>query len=54
MQALAERLKEQIRASGPMPFRDWMWAALYDPESGYYNRSDLQRWGREADYRTSP
>ena len=37
-----------------MTFRDWMWAALYDPESGYYNRSDLERWGREADYRTSP
>ena len=30
-----------------------MGAALYDPEFGYYNRSDLQRWGREADYRTS-
>jgi SAM-dependent MidA family methyltransferase len=36
-----------------MPFRDWMEAALYDPEFGYYARSDLQRWGREADYRTS-
>ncbi len=30
-----------------------MAAALYDPAGGYYNRSDLQRWGREADYRTS-
>ena len=30
-----------------------MAAALYDPSFGYYNRSDLQRWGREADYRTS-
>jgi SAM-dependent MidA family methyltransferase len=36
-----------------MPFRDWMEAALYDPEFGYYLRRDLQRWGREADYRTS-
>lgn len=36
-----------------MPFRDWMKAALYDPEFGYYQRSDLKRWGREADYRTS-
>ena len=49
---LAERLRELIRARGPIPFRDWMEAALYDPE-GYYNRSDLKRWGREADYRTS-
>lgn len=31
-----------------------MEAALYDPEFGYYNRKDLQRWGREGDYRTSP
>ena len=30
-----------------------MAAALYDPAGGYYQRSDLQRWGREADYRTS-
>jgi len=30
-----------------------MEAALYDPEFGYYNRADLERWGREADYRTS-
>jgi SAM-dependent MidA family methyltransferase len=31
-----------------------MEAALYDPAEGYYNRTDLKRWGREADYRTSP
>ena len=31
-----------------------MEAALYDPDFGYYNRSDVQRWGREGDYRTSP
>src|SRR6185369_4195148 len=30
-----------------------MEAALYDPVEGYYHRSDLKRWGREADYRTS-
>lgn len=30
-----------------------MEAALYDPSEGYYNRSDLKRQGREADYRTS-
>src|SRR5690348_605798 len=30
-----------------------MAAALYDPSFGYYQRRDLQRWGREADYRTS-
>src|SRR5690348_14146378 len=30
-----------------------MAAALYDPSFGYYQRRDLERWGREADYRTS-
>jgi SAM-dependent MidA family methyltransferase len=30
-----------------------MEAVLYDPEFGYYTRSDLKRWGREGDYRTS-
>ena len=30
-----------------------MKAALYDPAGGYYQRYDLQRWGREGDYRTS-
>ena len=29
-------------------------AALYDPAGGYYKSSDLKRWGREGDYRTSP
>ena len=31
-----------------------MKASLYDPAAGYYRRSDLKRWGREGDYRTSP
>lgn len=52
--SLAERLKDQIRLAGPITFHDWMAAALYDPAEGYYNRSDLKRWGREGDYRTSP
>lgn len=29
-------------------------AALYDEAGGYYKRSDLKRWGKEGDYRTSP
>lgn len=52
--SLAERLKEVIRREGPVTFHDWMNAALYDPAGGYYQRSDLERWGREGDYRTSP
>ncbi len=51
---LADQLRERIRREGPITFRDWMDAALYDPLHGYYFRADRQRWGREGDYRTSP
>lgn len=51
---LAEHLAERIRNEGKITFHDWMAAALYHPKLGYYNRSDLKRWGREGDYRTSP
>jgi len=52
--SLAERLTELIRREGAITFHDWMKAALYDPEHGYYQRTDRERWGREGDYRTSP
>lgn len=51
---LAEQLRERIRLGGPITFRDFMEAALYDPRGGYYFRDDLTKWGREGDYRTSP
>ena len=51
---LAEELSGRIRRMGKISFREWMEAALYHPTFGYYNRADLQRWGREGDYRTSP
>src|SRR5579872_2305214 len=31
-------LREQIAQSGPIPFREFMQAALYHPEHGYYRR----------------
>ena len=52
--SLAERIRETIQRDGPITFYDWMEAALYDSDGGYYRRPDLQRWGREGDYRTSP
>jgi SAM-dependent MidA family methyltransferase len=51
---LAAELAERIRQEGKIAFRDWMAAALYHPTLGYYNRTDLKRWGRAGDYRTSP
>src|SRR5256885_6624195 len=52
--SLAARLRERIKREGPIGFRDWMEAALYDPREGYYCRADLKRWGRAGDYRTAP
>jgi SAM-dependent MidA family methyltransferase len=52
--SLAERLRGRIRREGPLTFRDWMSAALYDEQEGYYRRAGLERWGRAGDYRTSP
>ena len=52
--SLAERLKDLIRREGAISFHDWMKAALYDPDGGYYRRADRTRWGRVGDYRTSP
>jgi SAM-dependent MidA family methyltransferase len=51
---LEANLRERIRRDGPLTFRDWMRAALYDERDGYYQRRNSQRWGRAGDYRTSP
>jgi SAM-dependent MidA family methyltransferase len=51
---LADRLRERIKREGPMTFRDWMQAALYDEREGYYCRGDRIRQGRAGDYRTAP
>lgn len=52
--SLSLKLKQRIKQCGPVRFRDWMDAALYDREGGYYMRGDRIRWGRQGDYRTSP
>jgi SAM-dependent MidA family methyltransferase len=52
--SLAARLRAHITRTGPITFRDWMAAALYDERAGYYQRAAHMRWGRAGDYRTSP
>ena len=52
--SLAARLRERIRDAGPLTFKEWMGAALYDEREGYYRRRDAERWGRAGDYRTAP
>jgi SAM-dependent MidA family methyltransferase len=51
---LAARLLLRIEREGPITFRDWMEAALYDSLEGYYQKPLRERWGRAGDYRTSP
>jgi SAM-dependent MidA family methyltransferase len=52
--SLATRLRRRIREAGPLTLRDWMGAALYDEQEGYYRRRGVERWGRAGDYRTAP
>ncbi len=49
---LAERLRDRIRREGPISFADFMEAALYDPEAGYYSRGAAI--GEGGDFVTSP
>ena len=51
--ALGEAIVARIQSQGPIPFRDFMEAALYHPQHGYY-RSRREKMGREGDYLTSP
>jgi SAM-dependent MidA family methyltransferase len=50
--SLAERLRNRIRRDGPVSFADFMEAALYDPDSGYYARG--APIGEGGDFVTSP
>ncbi len=49
-QALTEILVQRIRASGPIPFDEFMRECLYHPLHGYYSRAGAARFG---DYYTS-
>src|SRR5688572_10389349 len=52
MNALANRLREQIQNSGPIPFAEFMERALYDPQHGYYSQAERQI-GKRGDFFTS-
>ncbi len=51
--ALVERIRDEIRRGGPMPFARFMELALFDPDGGYY-RAESARPGREGDFITAP
>ena len=50
--SLSERLRERIAREGPISFRDFMDAALYDPHQGYY--ASGAKIGEPGDFVTSP
>ena len=52
MNVLSLRLKNRIAQSGPIPFRDFMESALYEPEHGYYF-SGRAAIGRDGDFLTN-
>ncbi|MBE7499801.1 MAG: SAM-dependent methyltransferase [Verrucomicrobiales bacterium] len=52
MNPLAQVLRDEIEANGPIGFDRFMALALYHPELGYYERAQ-PRLGREGDYYTS-
>jgi SAM-dependent MidA family methyltransferase len=49
---LAALLRERIARSGPIPFRDFMDAALYHPEFGYYRKA-RDPFGKSGDFYTA-
>ena len=52
MSALREKIEQEIRERGPLPFSRYMEMCLYDPELGYYSRNAAQ-FGKAGDFYTS-
>jgi SAM-dependent MidA family methyltransferase len=50
--SLRDRIVEEIRQRGPMPFSRYMELCLYEPELGYYSRRKEQ-FGKAGDFYTS-
>jgi len=50
---LAERIRDEVRRHGPLPFARFMQLVLYDPDGGYY-RGSTARPGRVGDFITGP
>ncbi len=52
-QMLEQRIIARIQDKGPMPFVDFMEAALYTPKLGYY-ANDAEKFGEQGDFTTAP
>ncbi len=49
---LRERIADEIRRLGPIPFSRYMELCLYEPELGYYSRA-REQFGKAGDFYTS-
>lgn len=50
--SLREKIEQEIREHGPIPFSRYMEMCLYDPELGYYSQH-AQQFGKSGDFYTS-
>jgi SAM-dependent MidA family methyltransferase len=50
--ALRQKIEQEIRERGPIPFSRYMDLCLYDPELGYYSRK-AEQFGKSGDFYTS-
>jgi SAM-dependent MidA family methyltransferase len=49
---LRQKIEQEIRSHGPIPFSRYMELCLYDPDLGYYSR-DTEQFGKAGDFYTS-
>jgi SAM-dependent MidA family methyltransferase len=49
---LRQKIEQEIREHGPIPFSRYMELCLYDPELGYYSRA-AEKFGEGGDFYTS-
>lgn len=50
--SLRQKIEQEIRERGPIPFSRYMELCLYDPEFGYYSRN-AEQFGKAGDFYTS-
>jgi SAM-dependent MidA family methyltransferase len=52
VRVLRQKIEQEIRERGPIPFSRYMELCLYDPEHGYYSRNAAQ-FGKAGDFYTA-
>jgi SAM-dependent MidA family methyltransferase len=50
--SIREKIEQEIRQRGPMPFSRYMQICLYDPAHGYYS-ANAEQFGKAGDFYTS-